>query len=750
MSRFDTSDGGPVFSPDRAFFSVVTSRGRLETDSIESTLWIFRTRGVVPYLESSEEKEPPRGRPIVRLARVPKNNYTVFYAPVISDVRWQPDSKSLLFLAQDKEGERHLCRVDIRSSIVHELTPEGYDVSRYDVQGRTTVYFAAPNHQRLQIGTVINRDAVDITGMPLSALMPEIDETAYYREIWVIKRNGRWRLTSGRMQPIHLANHFPDVLSISPDERSIAVLVPTEIVPASWESYEPENEYPRLRSHDPSLTNQLNFIRPMQYAVFDVRNGKSEITLNAPNAYALGYIQQDSAIWSDDGKQILLTNTFFPLDQSNRSEKERHLKPCACAVLDLPARSTSCVAWSRYTPANRSSLLSAAFADKNHTVLLSFSTPPNGSVQERYEHNGSVWQRVERDQSDLGAKQRQKIGSSAIAGGEVSVEIREAPNDPPALYAKEADSGRSRKLWDPNPQLSSFALGEIVAFNWQDKSGYQWAGQLMRPPAYTPGKRHPLVIQTYGFSNGFVSDGFFPTASAVRALAAAGIIVLQMPRRTDHYGTAQEAPDQLLGFESAIERLDQDGLIDPNKVGIIGFSHTCFHVESALVSDPKRFRAATIADGFDGSYLQYLYSAGDPAAHLLEHIYGAQPFGPGLRAWVDRAPGFNLDKLETPLRIEAISLASVLTEWETYAALVSQGKPVDLVYFPFGDHLLQKPLERTASQQGNVDWFRFWLKDEEDPDPAKHDQYALWRQMRQQLDGRGGGSPRTVEFSNRH
>jgi len=29
-----------------------------------------------------------------------------------------------------------------------------------------------------------------------------------------------------------------------------------------------------------------------------------------------------------------------------------------------------------------------------------------------------------------------------------------------------------------------------------------------------------------------------------------------------------------------------------------------------------------------------------------------------------------------------------------------------------------------ASQQGNVDWFRFWLKGEEDPDPAKAEQYA--------------------------
>ena len=35
-----------------------------------------------------------------------------------------------------------------------------------------------------------------------------------------------------------------------------------------------------------------------------------------------------------------------------------------------------------------------------------------------------------------------------------------------------------------------------------------------------------------------------------------------------------------------------------------------------------------------------------------------------------------------------------------------------------------------ASQQGSIDWFRFWLKDEQDPVPAKAEQYTLWRNLR--------------------
>jgi len=55
---------------------------------------------------------------------------------------------------------------------------------------------------------------------------------------------------------------------------------------------------------------------------------------------------------------------------------------------------------------------------------------------------------------------------------------------------------------------------------------------------------------------------------------------------------------------------------------------------------------------------------------------------------------------------------------------------VELVVLPAGQHVLERPWDRLTSQQGNVDWFCFWLKGEEDPDPAKAEQYARWRRLR--------------------
>ena len=68
--------------------------------------------------------------------------------------------------------------------------------------------------------------------------------------------------------------------------------------------------------------------------------------------------------------------------------------------------------------------------------------------------------------------------------------------------------------------------------------------------------------------------------------------------------------------------------------------------------------------------------------------------------------------------------------WETYAGLRYLLKPVDLIVLNTDEHVLTNPAVRIASQGGSVDWFRFWLQDYEDPDRAKAEQYARWREMR--------------------
>jgi hypothetical protein len=46
-----------------------------------------------------------------------------------------------------------------------------------------------------------------------------------------------------------------------------------------------------------------------------------------------------------------------------------------------------------------------------------------------------------------------------------------------------------------------------------------------------------------------------------------------------------------------------------------------------------------------------------------------------------------------------------------YSSLKQQHKIVEFVYIPNGQHILQQPWQRYASQQGTVSWLASWLLD---------------------------------------
>jgi hypothetical protein len=124
-------------------------------------------------------------------------------------------------------------------------------------------------------------------------------------------------------------------------------------------------------------------------------------------------------------------------------------------------------------------------------------------------------------------------------------------------------------------------------------------------------------------------------------------------------------------------------------------------------------------------------------AGVFEQVYAGPPYGKRMTQWLRQSPAFLMDRIETPLRIQTIGPESLLSDWHWYSGLSHLGKPVEMIYLPEGTHILEKPWERMISQQGNVDWFCFWLKGEEDPDPAKAEQYRRWRELRALTDRTG-------------
>jgi hypothetical protein len=72
----------------------------------------------------------------------------------------------------------------------------------------------------------------------------------------------------------------------------------------------------------------------------------------------------------------------------------------------------------------------------------------------------------------------------------------------------------------------------------------------------------------------------------------------------------------------------------------------------------------------------------------------------------------------------------VFLDWEPYVALRYLKKPVDLIMLQPGTHVMTNPKQRLASETTNVDWLRFWLKDETDPDRPRRRNMSVGRNSR--------------------
>ena len=597
------------------------------------------------------------------------------------------------------------------------LTPAGRDVVRFATAKGSLAYAARPQALASPPGVPINASATAVTGVPArEILFPELERMRSREqapaELWIGGVRARDSRT-GTVLKLPRESFLAEI-ALSPDARRAIVLTRVEDVPQRWEKY--ETSLPMLRFHATASmpADEGRAVTPYQYVLLDLERDTASALLDAPNAWAGGIPDKNSVAWSPSGARVVLTNTYMP--------EGKH--PCAATVVVVAAGTGECLVSSRYTAGDERSLIleRGAFEDTEDDVTLRFRRGPQ-RVVERYRRSGAEWKLVKAEDDPVPARLP------------TTVAVKEDLDTPAALWATDVATGQSRKLWDPNPQLASLAIGGASVFQWQDAEGRSWTGALIKPPGFTTTRRYPVVIQTHGFTpDEFLTDGAYTTAFAGRPLAAAGIVVLQVPSTHRELGTRREATINVAGILGALDKLEREGIADRRRVGIIGFSRTSWYVKTALVEAPERFAAATIADGIDHGYMQYLlFGESKGQQREQDMVYGSTPFGEGLARWAASAPTFQFDRVKTPLRIEAVTAASLLAEWEGYAALRMQGKAVDLIYFPEAQHILQRPLERMASQQGNVDWFRFWLKDEIDPDPEKAVHYERWKKLRSMM-----------------
>jgi dipeptidyl aminopeptidase/acylaminoacyl peptidase len=690
MSRFAAVDSRSL-SPDGKHLAFIVTKGDLETNTNLYSLFVLRA-----------DQISPRPMPELLVSFRSSSN-----RDAISRLSWLENNETILFLGATLGHTTQLYAIRYRTGKLRRITSHPTNVTSYSSSsGMARIVYAAEKRPSDLAGNGISRYGFHISSLvDLAELIrgKVSDGLSDQCELF-LRTEGTNRPQSLKVSG-RLIYPGPD-LFLSPDGTHMAIRALVRNVDPGWQQYDDRV----LKSVLDRKIRQDGMTLVEQYELVDIRTGQSTPLIAAP----LGYEGSD-LVWSPDSRSVIVTGAHLPLnieDRKERASRQAHTFVAEVTIANGQIRQISDRKLKRPGWNKRASLLELD-SEPNADSL------DQGPSRVSYRKEATGWQEV----SDVSLTKTQLRPHIFVA---------ESLDRPPRLLAKNPVNRQEVLLFDPNPSLAEFSLGPVEEISWPDGAGGTIKGALYLPPDYVSGARYPLVIQTHGYDpHKFWIDGPYSTAFAAQPLASKGVAVLQVAELG--LGHADEGEQNMRAFETAVHYLDQRGIIDRERVGIIGFSRTCYHVKYALTHSKTHFAAASVADGIDAGYFQYMVFANENpnVAAEFELLVAAEPFGKGLSKWLKDSPGFLLDRVETPIEIQSIGPASLLAQWEWFAGLTRLGVPVDHLYIPGGTHVLKKPWDRMASQQTNIDWFLFWLKDEEDADPAKRQQYERWRMLRQ-------------------
>lgn len=325
----------------------------------------------------------------------------------------------------------------------------------------------------------------------------------------------------------------------------------------------------------------------------------------------------------------------------------------------------------------------------------------------------------------------------AILQGKIACVWQTTSISPRAALVSMSDL-RVQSLADINPELASVELATARELHWKNKYGDETNGFLVLPAKRVPGVSVPLVVMGYGFSGEFVAQAnSVLTTYPAQAFVRDGIAVLlfNYPRYEGWEGDNFELGSKALGYgplssiQAIVEQLNDEGLIDIHRVGMMGHSLAGFWVQLAI-TQTDLFKAVEMHNGGTFSEPGTYWKAGSARSRTLqEHIMGGPPYGKTLKNYVGYSMTLNASRIRAPVLMEYDALEAI-DAMEYYEAMEHYHVPVDFFVYPNDGHVIERPEHRFMSLQRNLDWFEFWLLDKENDASSKPEQYARWRQMK--------------------
>ncbi|MDQ6924756.1 MAG: S9 family peptidase, partial [Candidatus Eremiobacteraeota bacterium] len=315
----------------------------------------------------------------------------------------------------------------------------------------------------------------------------------------------------------------------------------------------------------------------------------------------------------------------------------------------------------------------------------------------------------------LGGRRRLAGLSLDSARGTIAF-VATGPTTPTELFVASADGTGERRLTTFNDSLRrEVAFRDAERFTYPSVGGQQIEGWIMRPFAYDPAKRYPLVLYIHGGPHSNYGENWF---DEFQNLAGAGLMVLYTnPRGSSGYGAeftyatrgrwgAEDYQDLMNAVNLAARRPD----VDSTRMGVTGGSYGGF-MTAWITTRTNRFKAAEV-DRMISDWT-YWYGASD-AQGLTEFEFSGKP-------WDNQAMYDSLSPIRHVARVRTPTLiVQSENDFRTpignaelwFEALRKRGVPAEFVRYPRSTHELSRSGEPwlLADRLGRIrQWFGYWL-----------------------------------------
>lgn len=379
------------------------------------------------------------------------------------------------------------------------------------------------------------------------------------------------------------------------------------------------------------------------------------------------------------------------------------------------------------TACARTRITEITWRPERDEVVFTVTDEAMGQALYRWNVADGTVHAVAASRGQLGGGGRWDTGACA-ASPDALVCVAADPDRPPRLERVDLESGERRILFDPNIDLT-IDLAETVTVEsavWKDREGRNYTGQLYRPLERV-GEPAPLFVAYYrcaGFIRGGMGDEWPMATLAKHGIAA--LCINSAPFDEDALARFRHAQ---AAVESAVEHLASLGYVDPARVGLGGLSFGA-EVSLWMAVNSTVPRAISVSTPVVSPLMHLLMSPWEETHRSRLRRYWQLGGTETLERWREISPVLDPEQVRAPVLMQ-------MSEQEyryslDYAVPLMRMDKADLYVFPHEKHQKTMPRHKLAVYERNLDWFRFWLLDTEESDPAKLAQYARWREMKHQ------------------